>query len=140
MKKGIFTLFVATATLLSCSSDDSSGSSQDPIIGNWRLTAQSVDGTPLNASELGCDLEEDLIFSSNGEYTSENLVESGNDCVLDELTSGTWSRISSGVYAITNSGETNQVTLSFSNNNNTFTVTETYTDPAQTEVSTYARQ
>ena len=140
MKRFFLVFILAIMSLISCSSDDDSSNSQipviDPLVGTWRLTSWTVDGVEQG---LGCHTEEDLIFNLDGSFSTEDYVSNGSGvCVLDDTTTGTWARISDGVYSSTVGGMTQQGTLTFSNNNNNYSTTDN--DGGEIHINTYTRQ
>ncbi|WP_420553082.1 lipocalin family protein [Tenacibaculum aiptasiae] len=131
MKKILF-LSIALFSLISCSSNDED--SLDPFIGTWYLFS-------INNQEVSDCLKNNtvnILENGNLTFTSYDLI--NNVCKVDDTGSSTWKNKGGGNYGITTKGTTieriNKVL--FSNNNNTFTYTETNNSTAET--STYKRK
>lgn len=113
MKK-ILILTIALVSLFSCSSDDKD---LDPIVGKWYVF--SKDGVETDE----CERKGNLTFNEDGSTTSVYYESLNNECLKggDEGTA-TWKNKGNNVYSITRGKESNDATLVFSDNNNTFTI------------------
>ena len=95
MKKLLLIALTSVLCLSSCSSDDSSDEtlpenpSENPstdisaLIGNWKYTSGTTNGidTPLTT----CGNSEIVQFSDDNVYTTEDLIQEGNECILNQL-------------------------------------------------------
>ncbi len=96
MKKfGLF-LFIISAIVMSCSSDDSNtqqggGEVTDPspLIGTWELTAKKQDGSESELSD--CDKTSTLQFNPNNTLITQVFSDQGNDCIISGEFTGSWS-------------------------------------------------
>lgn len=136
----LFFAFLLFAGVASCSSDDDGNTNepadQDRIVGEWRIQSLSIDGEQTELSE--CDLQSRIVFSANGNITVTSFYEDvdSEQCVSEVYTE-TWEYRGNNVYRITDEDGPTDVTITFSNNNNTFTITEENEEGSYT--ATYVR-
>lgn len=124
MKKLILFLFISVFTI-SCSSDnnvDDTSQTTDPIIGTWGVF--SLAGT--EASD--CEKRSTIIFKSDRTANATTYQENpnnNNNCETVGATpeNATWENMGNGVYKIVNSNTTLTWNISFTDNNNTLTIT-----------------
>lgn len=121
MKKLILLFSVFTLVLMSCSSDDDSGS-QDPLIGTWTYYKTFADGVeePLTA----CDMQETFVFNSNGTVSYKYYEIIGGVCELEESASGTWTNDGNGIYTSILDGESTSQEITFDGNTHYFEYSE----------------
>ena len=112
MKKLLY-LFIASAILISCESDNDTD--LDPIIGTWQLQSVSKSG---NEQTTECERKTTLVFLENGTTTNERFFEDGNGCELEKGVS-TWVNKGNSTYRIDK--DTEDAKLNFSQNNTIFT-------------------
>lgn len=114
-------VFLAFAGLASCSSDDdTNGPAQvDRIVGEWKIQSLSMDGEELELSD--CELQTRIRFSANGDITVTDRYEDfdSEEC-LSEVYTEKWEYRGNNVYRITGEEGPDDITIIFSNNNNTF--------------------
>src|SRR5690606_5173627 len=93
----------------------------------------TIAGEVLELSE--CELQSRLSFSANGSITVTDHYEDFDteECVSEVYTQN-WVYRGNNVYRITENGESHDVTIIFSNNNNTFTISFQDEDGAYTAV------
>lgn len=117
-----------TLSLSSCNKDDDGGSDVNTIVGLWNFDSIAFDG---EIEELdNCETQNTIKFSNDGTYTttSYNDFNSQDQCIISEVFQGTWEFISGNDYRITGDGETNNIEILFSDNNNKFSYTDVETD------------
>lgn len=114
MKKLILCLSALAFVFTSCSSDDDSSSSQDPLIGTWKVFKYFENGVEVPLEP--CENEETLVFSANGDLSITDYIDNAGACEIDVATSGTWTNISSGSYSTTIFGDTFTVEITFEGN------------------------
>ena len=143
MKKLILCLSALAFVLTSCSSDDDSSSSQDPLIGTWKVFKYFENGVEVPLEP--CENEETLVFTANGDLSITDYIDNAGTCEIDEAAAGTWTNLSSGSYSTTILGETFTVEITFEGN--TFYIEDnddngTPTDPSDDIVyrDVYIRQ
>jgi len=138
MKKLLY-LFVATALLFSCeSNDDDSLSGGDPIIGEWQLTSEKENGVEESTA---CSRRSKVNFSADGTFLYQGFFsETASDCQTD-TSSGTWANDGNSNYTIIIDGDSSTTKITFSNNNNTFSTTDVdeFNGETFTYVETYKR-
>ena len=114
MKKLILFLSVFALVFTSCSSDDDSGSGQDPFIGTWKYFKYIQNGVEQTLDS--CDIEETLVVAANGDYMASFYYEIDGNCELDEAVSGTWQNVGNSSYALTIEGFTYTEQVTFEGN------------------------
>lgn len=118
-------VFLVFAGLTSCSSDDdANGPAEiDRIVGKWRIQGLVLDGDPVPLSD--CEKQTTVEFKANGDLINTEFYEDFDteECVSDVYTEK-WQNRGNNVYRITDGDTFEDATITFSNNNNTFTVTE----------------
>jgi heat shock protein HslJ len=119
MKKLLY-LFIATALLISCESDEDDN--LDPIIGKWQLQSFLVNG---DEESTECDRKTTVTFNEDGTFSNTSFYNDGNSCESEFLTS-TWKKISDSVYRVDSDDE--NATLVFSENNTVFSGTSSVTE------------
>lgn len=120
-------VFLIFAGLASCSSDDEGNSDgpdeTDRIIGEWQIQQILVDGEEFPLTD--CELQSTLEFMANGNVTTTDFyVDSDTEECDSEAYTEQWENRGNNIYRISGDGLTYDVTIIFSNNNNTFMVTE----------------
>jgi hypothetical protein len=98
----------------SCSSDDDSSSSQDPLIGTWKVFKYFENGVEVPLEP--CESEETIVFSANGDLSFTDYIDNAGACEIDEATTGTWANVGSGSYSITIFGFTSTEDITFEGN------------------------
>lgn len=122
MKK-ILILTITLFTLLSCSSNDDI--ILDQVIGKWKVKSVTVNNVSiLNA----CSSQSTIEFKSDNTVTTVafNDDNSNSNCTSSSKT-GNWKFKNGTTYATsidTNDGSFREITITFSNNNNTFTTSD----------------
>ena len=118
----IFVFFVF-AGLASCSNDDDGNGTADGnrIVGVWKIQSHSIDGVELELSD--CELQSRISFLANGNISVTDRYEDfeTEECVSDIYTQK-WEYRGNNIYRITEEDVSQDVTIIFSNNNNTFKV------------------
>ncbi len=132
----IFALFLLVG-FASCSDDDGNGSTEaNRVVGEWKIQSLTIDGVSIPISD--CEAQSRIKFTENGNFTSTDFFE---DFDTEECTSEVfnekWEYRGNNVYRFTDDSESYDVTIMFSNNNNSFTVTEE--DEDGTYTVTYVR-
>lgn len=112
--------------LVSCSDDDDGGSNgaNDRIVGEWRIDKVIMNGVEIELGE--CGGQSGIVFLANGNAIATDFYEDFDtgDCISD-VYNEKWQYSGNNVYKFTDEdGEVYDVTITFSNNNNTFTITE----------------
>lgn len=131
-----------TLSLSSCSKDDDGGTNANTIVGLWKIDSIVFDG---EIEELdNCESQNTLEFSNDGTYTSTGYDDFNpqNQCEVYEVLEGTWEFVSGNDYKITGEGETTNIEIIFSDNNNKFSSTDVETDEGveYTTTITFTRQ
>ena len=128
-------LTIITCFAFSCSSDDSNSTkaNQANIIGTWKLTSETENGTSIQLDE--CELLFTVVITST-QITSTDYY--GDNCEIEDSYSITYS-LKGNTITTTEDGETynstiitlNSTTLSiessYEEDGETYTYTETYT-------------
>lgn len=116
MKK-LFFILIGSA-MFSCSNDDdmqSSNLAEDQLIGTWKYTTYIENNTEQILEP--CELEETLIFDSQGTYTGMYYeTDANNSCVLEQEGSGVWENNGDNSYTLTILGESFTEDLFFEEN------------------------
>ena len=121
MKQILYLLLIALF-ISSCSSNSESESSNDPIIGSWKLKSISSDGREESDE---CTRKTTIKFLENG--TSDAIYydyEGVNDCRAYPV-SGIWKNVGNSNYEFTSQYENPTYKIIFTNNNNVFTYSDT---------------
>ncbi|MGO1584815.1 lipocalin family protein [Mesonia sp.] len=131
-----------TLSLSSCNTDDDGGTNANTIVGLWKVDSIVFDG---EIKELdGCESKNTIKFSSDETYTSTSYSDfyPQNQCEVDDIFTGTWEFISGNNYRIFEDGETTNIEIIFSDNNNKFSTTDVETDEGveYTTTITFTRQ
>lgn len=131
MKKMFFALF-ASALLLSCSDDDSP--SVNKIVGTWKLTAFSENGSPAILTD--CEKTSTAIFNEEKQFTLSDNYDNGQNCE-SEVFSGSWENTSGKNYKLVSGSQSVNLEATFSGN----TMNLKFSDgPNDYTVSTYTKQ
>lgn len=136
MKKLLF-LFIASTILFSCESNDEND--LDPIIGTWQLTSETENGTEESTE---CSRKTKVTFSEDGKFTYQGFFTDGGSECENENSSGTWRNDNNSNYTLDfGDGDTSTTKLTFSQNNNVFSTTDTDNFNGQTfiYIETYKR-
>lgn len=118
-------VFLVFAGVASCSNDDDGNSNEtpanDPIIGTWKIQQLVMNGEQIPIGE--CEAQTRVEFRANGTVRTTDVYEDFDteECVTEVYTEQ-WQKLSNNVYRITDEVSSNDVTINFSNNNNTFTI------------------
>ena len=120
MKKILYS-FLLISIIFSCSSNNESESSLDPIIGKWKLKSISSDGIE-EADE--CELKTTIEYLENGTSNAVYYYEEINVCESTPV-SGIWENVGNSNYEFTSQYENPTYKIFFSNNNNIFTYSDT---------------
>ncbi len=135
MKKLLY-LFIATAFLISCESNENP-LSDDPIVGKWQISSETYNG--INESD-SCSLQSTVTFTDNAQANAIGFYYDENDNCVSETSSFTWKNLGDSNYEIDyEDGETEIIEITFSNNNSTFSLTtyDTYNNTTNTYTSVY---
>lgn len=124
--------------ITSCGSDDDDSGSNSPeadrIVGEWIMERSTFNGEVYTPDE--CEAQSTLEFFANGTVTYVEFWEDWEteECI-SESDSEEWEYRGNNVYRFTgDDDEPYDVLINFSNNNNTFTVTEEDEDGTYTAV------
>ena len=91
MKKLLLIALTSALCLSSCSDDDSSGEvpPENPstdinaLIGKWKYTSGTTNGIDIPLTT--CGNSEIVQFSDDNIYTTEDLIQEGNECTLNQI-------------------------------------------------------
>ncbi len=110
MKKVILiaTVFLGVLTT-SCSSDDDTPA-VDPIVGVWKYTKVTVDGTERPLDD--CEKQSTYVFTTDGKTTDNYFEEFQSNCEA-ENTAGTWKKNEDGTYTGTFTDDIETYTTNF---------------------------
>ena len=141
--KNLYILFTSIFLIffISCSDDDSSGSTnEDDIVGKWEITEFKVVGTTEtdNGTEVqetsttleNCDPTPTWEFFSNGDFERREFeiidIDDGSCSVGELVTTDNWERIDNNTIQINedSNGETLELEVSFIENNQVELFTE----------------
>ncbi|MFK8058532.1 MAG: lipocalin family protein [Polaribacter sp.] len=136
MKKLLY-LFIASAILFSCESNDEDGSLSggDPIIGKWQLTSIVENGNEIATS---CDKKSNATFSSNGTVVAVFYYESNSTNCESESSSLSWENLGNSNYKIFGNGDESTAKVNFTQNNTV--MSSTTSDGSTTYIETYKRE
>ncbi len=157
MKKIILAVAVLVVTFVSCSKDEETTQAPTPvatndlIVGSWKQTAETIQngatGTPTNHMTGQCDTSIIYEFQGNAgaktgnSYLTDYNYVAPNCVVVPRAFNNIWTNDGNNIYRfVYGSGANNsiQVTLNFSNNNNTMLMTTN--DANYIIKGTYSRQ
>ena len=129
----VFCLFAGVA---SCSDDEINNGSADGnrVVGEWKLNQSLLNGEEVEIGE--CENQSRIEFFANGTVTTTQYYFDEEGCVSDVYTED-WEYLGNNVYRFTDEEGSYNATLIFSNNNNSFTITEE--DEEGTYSSTFVR-
>lgn len=117
------TLFLG---LVSCSSgdDDSNAPVKDVrIVGKWQIESYAIDGEYFGISD--CEAQTTVEFFANGNVTTIEFFETlEEDECFSEVYTEKWEYRGNNVYRIMDGKEYVDVSITFSNYNNSFTISE----------------
>lgn len=131
-------LLVVAAVLVSagCGSNSSdpepSSNDDDKIVGTWKLTSLvvTINGKTMDVTTFDpCFLTTTLIFEADGNFSTTYATNTGNnECSEPAHNTGSWQFEGGTTYTIEGGRfGSGTRTLTFSNNNNTFSSSETTT-------------
>ncbi len=103
-------------TLFSCSNDDDTENSNDPILGKWFLF--SVNNTEVS----DCEKKSSIEFKSNGVFISDTFQvagTNGTDCLNINIIENRWENKGDNLYSYNNL----ESVIDFSSDGTSFTVT-----------------
>ncbi|UJH90244.1 lipocalin family protein [Antarcticibacterium sp. 1MA-6-2] len=128
-------VFLAFAGIASCSNDDDGNSNvppdNDKILGTWKIQNQFFDGEEEPLTD--CEKQTTVEFMANGTVKSTDyFADFDTEECVSEVSTQKWENRGNNVYRITEGEQVDDVTITFSNNNNTFTIT------AEDEDGTYS--
>ncbi len=112
----ILILSLLLFTLFSCSSDDDTENSNDPILGKWFLF--SVNNTEVS----DCEKKSSIEFKSNGLTISDThqvAGTNGTDCLNISIIENRWENKGDNLYSFNNL----ESVISFSSDGTSFTIT-----------------
>lgn len=128
--KAIFSIFLLSILVASCSSDDGGDRNDvDRIVGLWKVTDVRANGISIydyiNEGETACFLQTEVQFNNDHSILMQtytiNPVNEDLGCVELPEQEGTWSK-ENNVYSFTVEGETSSQELNFADDNHfTFT-------------------
>ena len=131
MKK-ILVLTIAMFSLLACSSDDDN---LDPLVGSWYLFSENNEEVP------DCEKKSTLQILENGTFKSLSYYfdEDTQECTEEGNSNGTWTNKGSNIYGIKPDGRDKEgiLNITFKDNNNTFSYSETDEDENGEVIATY---
>lgn len=131
-------VFLVFAGLASCSNDDDSNETPgtDRIVGKWKIQQFLLDGEQIPLTD--CEKQSTIEFMTNGTARTIDFFDDPdtNQCVSETYTEQ-WVNRGNNVYRFTEGGFSYDVTIIFSNNNNSFTITAE--DEFETYTATYIR-
>ncbi len=118
-------VFLVFTGLVSCNNDDDGIelSDGDRIVGVWNIQSIILDGEEWELSD--CELQSRMSFTANGNITVTSRYDDVDteECV-SEVNTLNWEYRGNNVYRITDEDGSEDITFLFSNNDNTFTITE----------------
>jgi len=142
MKKVFAILFALTISLgmISCSSDDDSGSGPNySVVGKWEITERVFDGNPV---EIPCELNGTRQFQPNGTYLQDEFVSNPDTGECEETEDspliGSYNK-SGNNFTTTINNQTVNYTIEFVNENRFILTYENQIDHSDTEY-TYTKQ
>ncbi len=138
--KYFFVLFIAIATLASCSNDENGMLAEDPIVGEWKLESIEFGETSVELQECE-DLETyffNLDFSFRAERFEFNLIV--EECVLNALVEGAWGKNEEGTYFTNTSGNQVDFSASFQEEESLLRIISTDPLSGLQEARTYRKQ
>ncbi|MBG7611079.1 hypothetical protein IU405_02350 [Polaribacter sp. BAL334] len=121
MKKFLY-LFVATAFIFSCSTNDAVPESSDAITGNWNLESQIVDN---NETITDCTKQTTFSFESDRILRRQFYTMPNTTCVAGNQIISSWLHLGNTKYQINTNGSFNEITVTFLENNTKFSISET---------------
>jgi len=154
MRKILTYVFVLLSiiTITACSSDDDNNSNNDLLIGDWNIVELGYTyqiGTE-NEQEVTydttlCSYNPIAEFNSSGSAKMSSISINGNEneilvCEYLGEFNGNWEKLNNNNYSITFNGETLNVEVVFSNNNNIATLTYTYEEINEEDRLVLSRQ
>lgn len=122
----LLALFIIGIGFTSCSTDDGSTTSQDEIIGTWKIIEQTLGGEDFTDE---CTFEKRYHYSSDGtaELTDQSYSEPLNAC-LSSLVSGSWENMGNNTYHFEyHETQPADFQVTFSSNGNMMTFSTTLT-------------
>ena len=97
MKKITFALLITFTTILfSCQSDDDA-TTNDPIVGKWKYTSQTINGVESEFDE--CEKKSTITFLDNKSVISNDFFEEEGVCT-EEIYRATWELLENGFYSL----------------------------------------
>ncbi|AXT62567.1 hypothetical protein D1816_20115 [Aquimarina sp. AD10] len=115
--------FLCTLLLVSCDNDDDNQQNQDPILGKWMLVGATFNGVDDIVND--CRARTSIEFFTNNTFVSiqYELDVTETECIIEEEVNATWQNTGNGTYANTTNDSPVPIMVSFSNDNNTLTIT-----------------
>ena len=117
--------FLVFAGLTSCSSDDDANAPAevDRIVGKWKIQELLVDGEVVLLTD--CEKQTTVEFKTNGDIISSDFYDDfeTEECI-EETSTEKWENRGNNIYRITDGATSEDVNIVFSNNNNTFKVSQ----------------
>ncbi|MEW7279192.1 lipocalin family protein [Aquimarina sp. 2201CG1-2-11] len=91
-------LILSVLAVSSCKKDDDAGTSEDPIVGTWKLTKVLVDGKEVSLGE--CNKNNNYVFEADAKGVDNYYNTVNSECKLFS-DSFTWKNNSGGSYTNT---------------------------------------
>ena len=112
MKKIILVAIAFLGVLTSCSSDDDNPAvnNVDPIVGTWKYSKVTVDGTERPLDD--CEKQSTYVFTAEGQVANNSFEEFQSKCKSDN-TAGTWKKDADGTYTGTFTDDVETYTTDF---------------------------
>ena len=116
--------FFVFVLFFSCSnSGESTNLSTNKIVGNWQLFSQKVNG---NETVTNCTKQTVFVFEANRVLRRTFYTSTNNNCSASAQIIGNWFYLGGTSYQIENaSGDSSEIDVTFSGNDNEFTTSET---------------
>lgn len=125
MKKLVLLFGVFGLLLSSCSNDDDNSSSQDLLIGSWKL--HKIYENDVEVALDPCEKEGTIVVSANGAYSATTFEENLNGgCEPTDVENGTWENVGNGNYTLTFEGFSSTEQLFFEDNTFYFLYSDTF--------------
>ena len=125
MKKLLY-VFIASAFLISCESNDDDSIGSDKIIGAWKLISNTEDNIE---TATDCTKNNTFNFTSKGILTRNLYVEVNEVCGSTPQEISSWYNLGNSIYRIDYSnGVIDEFEFSFAQSDTRFSLLETRTD------------
>lgn len=115
--------FVLTGLFSNCSENNAAVDVNNKIIGTWTLNSQRINGSETINT---CSRQTNFVFESSGILRKNFYVLNLSNCEYQGEDIFSWGISGTDIYRISNaSGGSSLLQFTFSNNDNTFQITET---------------